>query len=264
MKSLKKVKVAIIGGTGLDALLSAAEQIHIGTPHGLPPPISIGSVEGKPVAFLPRHGVHHSLPPHKINYKANVYALLELGVERIIAINAVGAIDVNLKPGDLVIPHDFIDFTRLRQPTFYDDAPVTHVDVSQPYCPEVRTLLIKSAKKYAKRVRDRAVIVCTEGPRYETPAEIEMFRRLGGDIVGMTGVPEAVLARELEICYSTLCFVSNMAAGIQKRLTAPEVVKVAEKKMSVIKKALRETIEHLPENRNCPCAHALEDARFKG
>ncbi len=256
--------MAIIGGTGLDALLGAAEQIRIGTPHGLPPPVSVGSVEGKPIAFLPRHGVHHSLPPHRINYKANIYALLELGVERIIAINAVGAIDVNLKPGDLVVPHDFIDFTKLRQPTFYDEAPVTHVDVSQPYCPEIRALLVNSAKGCAKRVKDRAVLVCTEGPRYETPAEIEMFRRLGGDVVGMTEVPEAVLARELEICYATLCYVSNMAAGIQKRLTAQEVVKVAEEKMIVIEKVLRETIRQLPENRNCPCAHALEDARFKG
>lgn len=256
--------MAIIGGTGLDALLSAAEQVRIGTPHGLPPPISVGSVEGKKVAFLPRHGVHHSIPPHRINYKANLYALLELGVERIIAVNAVGAIDVNLKPGDLVIPHDFIDFTKLRQSTFYDETPVTHIDVSQPYCPEIREVLIKSAKKHVKRVRDHAVLVCTEGPRYETPAEIEMFRRLGGDVVGMTGVPEAVLARELEICYSNICFVSNMAAGIQKRLTAQEVVRVAEEKMAVIEKVLRETISLLPENRNCPCVHALEDARFKG
>jgi 5'-methylthioadenosine phosphorylase len=187
-----------------------------------------------------------------------------MGVERIVATNAVGAINLDFRPGDLVVPHDLIDFTKLRRLTFYDEAPVTHIDVSQPYCPEVRALLIQTIKKHAARVWDQSVLVCTEGPRYETPAEIEMLRRLGCDIVGMTGVPEAVLARELEMCYATLCFVSNMAAGIQRRLTTSEVIKVAKEKMPIIQQILRETIEHLPHERRCACAHALRDARFRG
>lgn len=264
MRSSRKVKVAIIGGTGLETLLKDAKQIQMRTPYGLPPSISIGEVEGKPVAFLPRHGVHHSLPPHKVNYQANVYALHEIGVQRIVATNAVGAINPNLEPGELVVPHDLIDFTKLRRPTFYNEAPVTHIDVSQPYCPEIRSLLIRSIKKFASRAQDRAVLVCTEGPRYETPAEIEMFRRLGGDLVGMTGAPEAVLARELEMCYATVCFVSNMAAGMQQRLSAKEVIEMAKEKMAVIQQVLRETIKHLPEERRCPCARALEGARFTG
>lgn len=262
LRSSRKVKVAIIGGTGLETLLKDAKQVQMETPHGPPPPISVGELEGKPVAFLPRHGVHHSLPPHKVNYQANIYALHEIGVQRIVATNAVGAINPDLKPGELVVPHDLIDFTKLRRPTFYDEAPVTHIDVSQPYCPEIRTLLIESTKKFASQARDRAVLVCTEGPRYETPAEIEMFRRLGGDLVGMTCVPEAVLARELEICYATVCFVSNMAAGMQQRLSAKEVIEMAKEKMPVIQQVLRETVKHLPENRSCPCARALEGARF--
>jgi len=255
--------VAIIGGSGLEALLKDMEQIRVGTPYGLPPPISIGEIKGKTVAFLPRHGVHHSIPPHKVNYRANIYALFEMGVKRIVATNAVGAINVDFKPGDLVVPHDLVDFTKFRQFTFYD-APVTHVDMSQPFCPEVRALLIKTMKKRSVRVRNKAVLVCTEGPRFETPAEIEMFRRLGCDVVGMTVAPEAVLARELEICYATVCFVSNMAAGIQQRLTAHEVAEMAKKKMPIIQQVLRETIEHLPQSRQCPCAHALKDARFRG
>ncbi len=261
---MRKVEIAIIGGTGLEALLKDTKQIRVGTPYGLPPPISVGKIDRKTVAFLPRHGVDHSVPPHRVNYRANVYALHEIGVERIVATNAVGAINVDLKPGDLVIPHDLIDFTKQRQLTYYNDAPVTHVDVSQPYCPEIRDILIEKTKESGVRVWDRAVLVCTEGPRYETPAEIEMFRRLGCDVVGMTGTPEAVLARELEVCYATMCFVSNLAAGVQRRLTAREVVEMAEQKLPIIQQILRETVKHLPKDRRCPCAHALRDARLRG
>jgi 5'-methylthioadenosine phosphorylase len=264
LKNLRKADVAIIGGSGLETILQDMKQIRVGTPYGLPPPISIGEIEGKSVAFLPRHGVHHSIPPHKVNYRANIHVLFEMGVKRIIATNAVGAINVNFKPGDLVVPHDFVDFTKLRQLSFYDDAPVTHVDMSQPFCPEVRSLLVRMMKERCRQARDQAVLVCTEGPRFETPAEIEIFRRLGCDIVGMTVAPEATLARELEMCYAALCFVSNMAAGIQQRLTAQEVAEAAKKKMPVIEQILRGTIENLPENRQCPCAHALKDARFRG
>jgi len=264
LRNLKKADVAIIGGTGLEALLKDVEQVRIGTPYGLPPPISIGEVDGKPVAFLPRHGVYHSIPPHKVNYRANVYALYKIGVERIVATNAVGAINPDFKPGDLVVPHDLVDFTKFRKFTFYDDEPVTHVDVSQPYCPTVRDFLIRAGKRSHERVWDGAVLVCTEGPRYETPAEIEAFRRIGCDVVSMTGVPEASLARELEMCYASLCYVSNMAAGMQKRLTASEVSRVGKEKMPVLQQVLRETVRHLPKQRRCPCVHALRDARFRG
>ena len=263
MKSLAKADVAIIGGTGLEALLKDAEQIRVGTRYGLPPPISLGQVNGKPVAFLPRHGIHHSVPPHKVNYRANVFALYEIGVKQVVATNAVGAIKSDFEPGDLVVPHDLVDFTKLRQLTFYDGAPVTHVDMSQLYCPTIRALLIKTARERGVQVSDRAVLVCTEGPRYETPAEIEMFRRLNCDIVGMTGTPEAVLARELEMCYATICFVSNMAAGMQQRLTADEVAKVAESRIPVIQQILREAIKHFPSERHCVCANALRAARFE-
>jgi len=262
LKNSRKINVAIIGGTGLESLLKDAEQIRIGTPYGLPPPMSIGEIDGIQVAFLPRHGVQHCVPPHEVNYQANICALHMLGVNRIITTNAVGAINSSFKPGDLVVPHDLVDFTKSRRSTFYDSAPVTHIDVTQVYCPETRLTLIEAMKKYDSHGHDRAVLVCTEGPRLETPAEIEVFRRLGCDIVGMTGAPEAFLARELEMCYAPICFVTNMAAGMQARLTASELVEVAKKKFPVLEQILRDAVKNLPRERRCVCASALKNARL--
>jgi 5'-methylthioadenosine phosphorylase len=263
LKKLKKAKIAIIGGTSFENMLRNARQIRLGTPYGIPPSLRVGKISSTDVVFLPRHGSDHSVPPHKINYRANIYALYELGVQRIFATNAVGAINLNFKSGDIVVPHDFVDFTKRRSTTFYDEAPVTHIDVTQPYCPEIRKLLIETAKKLGFHVWDKAVIVCTEGPRYETPAEIKMFRRLGCDVVGMTGIPESVLARELEMCYVSICYVSNMAAGMQKRLTALDVSKISKGIFPEIEQILIETIKTLPSERNCPCVNALKDARFE-
>jgi len=260
----RETEIAIIGGTGLESLLDSAEHVHMGTPYGFPPVISAGEVEGRNVAFLPRHGHEHSVPPHKVNYRANIYALYEMGVNRIVATNAVGAINPDFKPTDIVIPHDLIDFTKQRPPTFYEKTPVTHIDFSQPYCPEVRKVMIERTKEIVHPVWDQAVYVCTEGPRFETPAEIRMFRALGCDIVGMTSVPEAVLARELGICYAALCFVSNMAAGIKGRLTSKEVIETSRLVMPKIQQILIETIRYLPKKRHCQCASALEEARIGG
>ncbi len=265
MKSLrKKAKIAVIGGTGFEKLFTNVEQIIVGTPYGVPQPLFVGEIGGKDIVFLPRHGVEHSVPPHKVNYRANIYALYKFGVERIIAVNAVGAINKSLKAGDIVVPHDFADFTKARPATFYDEAPVTHIDVSQPYCPEIRKFLIETAEKLGLHVWSKAVLVCTEGPRFETPAEIEMFRRLGFDIVGMTGLPEAVLARELEMCYACVCFVSNMAAGMQERLTPKEVFDISRRVQPKIEQLLIGTAEALPvERKSCPCVGALKKARLR-
>jgi 5'-methylthioadenosine phosphorylase len=262
---LKKAEIAIIGGTGFEKMFANTEKLRVGTPYGIPPPLFTGKIGEKNVVFLPRHGPEHAIPPHKVNYRANIYALHQLGVERIIAVNAVGAINKDFKPSDIVVPHDFVDFTKNRPKTFYDEAPVTHIDVSQPYCPEIREALIGCAEKLGLRLWNRAVLVCTEGPRFETLAEIEMFRRLGFDVIGMTGVPEVVLARELEMCYAALCFVSNMAAGMQERLTPKEVYDISRKVQPRIEQILIETVKALAVERRgkCPCANALKDARLK-
>ena len=255
-------EIAIIGGTGLESLLEGVEQIRIGTPYGLPPPLSVGEVQEKLVAFLPRHGLQHSVAPHKVNYRANIYALHKMGVKRIIATNAVGAINLDFKVGDLVVPHDLIDFTKQRTLTFYDEAPITHVDFTEPYCPEIRRAIMLKARETFDSVRDQAVYVCTEGPRFETSAEIRMFRALGCDVVGMTGIPEAALARELGICYAALCFVSNMAAGIGSKITSQEVVETSRRVGSKIHKILMEAIPYLPETRGCLCASSTEESRM--
>jgi 5'-methylthioadenosine phosphorylase len=266
LKSLEKPRIAIIGGIGFEQFFKQGEQLRFGTPYGIAPSLSIEKINGEEVIFLPRHGPDHSVPPHKINYRANVFALHEIGVVRTIAVNAVGAINRDFKPGDVVIPHDFVDFTKHRPVTFYDDAPVTHVDVSQPYCPEIRGVLIETARKLDVKLRDRAVLVCTEGPRFETPAEIQMFRVLGCDVVGMTNLPEAVLTRELGMCYAALCFVSNMAAGIQERLVPFDVSKVSVQIMPKLQQLLIGAVRALPLQRkgNCSCADALKNARVKG
>lgn len=246
-------EIAVIGGTGLEDLFRGFKPLNVGTPYGFSHSIFVGETRGRRVAFLPRHGRKHEVPPHRVNYRANIYALHKLGVERVIATNAVGAINLKFKPGDLVVPHDIIDFTKQRSLTFYDYAPVKHIDFTEPYCPEIRSTLIEKAAETGV-VHDRAVYVCTEGPRFETPAEIRMFRVLGCDVVGMTGMPEAALARELGMCYATLCFVSNMAAGIAGKLTYEEVLETSKAVMPKIRKIILGAIASLPKNRGCQCS----------
>ncbi|HID91362.1 TPA: S-methyl-5'-thioadenosine phosphorylase [Candidatus Bathyarchaeota archaeon] len=250
----------LIGGTGLETLLKDAEEGRRETPYG-PVDFYEGEMGGRRAILVPRHGKGHSYPPHRVPYRANMWLLRRLGVGRIIALNAVGAINPKMKPGVLVVPHDFVDFTKGRPVTFYDTPPVTHVDMSTPYCPEVRRALIDAVRRCGEVVWDEAVMVCTEGPRFETPAEIRMFRAMGCDIVGMTGAPEATLARELGMCYATLCLVSNMAAGMQERLTAREVVEMAKRRLPVIRRIAPVATGLIPPKRGCACKRALEEAR---
>ncbi|HUK50750.1 MAG TPA: S-methyl-5'-thioinosine phosphorylase, partial [Terriglobales bacterium] len=231
------------------------------TPYGAAPPISIGLMGENEVAFLPRHGPKHDLPPHKVNYRANLHALKQLGAERIIATNAVGSINTSYNAGDFAIPVDLLDMTKSRAGTFFDASPVTHIDVSEPYCPEIRRILAECANESGVETRIDSIMVATEGPRYETPAEIRMYHKLDGDIVGMTGAPEAFLARELELCYATLCFISNKAAGMQERLTHAEVLEVGRRVMPAMLKIIRQTIEKLPKERKCSCSRAIHQAQ---
>jgi len=254
-------RLAIIGGSGLEGILQGSLLIRIGTPYGPAPPITLGKIGKEEIAFLPRHGLKHDLPPHKVNYRGNLYALKQLGVERIIATNAVGSINSEYAPGDLAIPEDIIDMTKTRNTTFFDGTPVTHVDLSQPYCPEIRVAMIEASKHAKSKTWTNSVLVATEGPRYETPAEIRMLGILGGDIVGMTGAPEAFLARELQMCYSTLCFISNRAAGKQEKLSAVEVMEVGKVMIPQVLTILQRTIETLPTSRGCLCGRSIDQAQ---
>jgi 5'-methylthioadenosine phosphorylase len=254
--------IAIIGGSGIKTIMSGNEKI-VGTPYGPTPSLTIGEMNGRPAIFLPRHGIGHANPPHRVNFRASIWGLKSLGVERIIATNAVGGIDEQFSPGDLIIPSDILDFSKSRPGTFYDEAPVTHVDMSQPYCPRIRQALSLSAAEYGKAAKDNVAMASMEGPRYETPAEIRMLRILGAGIVSMTAAPEAFLARELEMCYASICFVANMAAGLQRTLSATEVEHRGQAASNALSRIITVAAGKIPDSRSdCPCGTALQNARL--
>jgi len=209
--------LAIIGGSGLTKLknLAVTDRIVMRTPYGEPSaPLVYGSLKGRSVVFLPRHGQGHTIPPHKINYQANLWALKEQGASHIIAVAAVGAIAVDLFPGELVFPDQIIDYTYGRAHTFFgNQKQVTHVDFTFPYCEELRQVLIDAAKRAGLTLATKGTYAATQGPRFESIAEIQRLERDGAHMVGMTGMPETGLARELGLCYATIGVVANAAAG---------------------------------------------------
>jgi 5'-methylthioinosine phosphorylase len=213
--------LAIIGGTGLTNLngLEITHRQILKTPYGeTSSPIIHGNYCGKSVIFLPRHGTRHTIPPHKINYRANIWSLKNLGVKNVIAIAAVGGINTIMQPKHLVIPNQLIDYTTGREPTFFaeDLEEVTHIDFTNPYCNNLRIKLLNAASQIGDlktKIHNKGVYGTTQGPRLETAAEINRMERDGCDIVGMTGMPEAALARELELCYACCAIVVNPAAG---------------------------------------------------
>ena len=227
-----EAEIGIIGGSGFYELfnLMNKETINVETPFGSVS-VEIGEIADKKVAFLARHGKAHTVPPHKVNYKANAMSMFKLGVSYVIATNAVGSLREHLAPGAIVIPNQIIDFTKNRDYTFFNGSfsikmrdgsikkGVVHTDVTEPYCEELRRKIINAASAAGYKIHDGGVYVCTEGPRFETPAEINFFKMIGGDLVGMTASPEVFLFKELEICYASICVVTNYAAGMQKRVT---------------------------------------------
>lgn len=250
--------IGIIGGTGVYNIIDNATDITrktIDTPFGKSPEILIFAINSKKIAFITRHNSDHSIPPHKINYRANIWALKEIGVTQIIATNSVGSMDLNIKPGALVIPDDFIDFTSGRESTFFDET-VEHVDICNPYCTRLREIILSNQDEIDCDLIDGGVYVCTNGPRFETPAEIKMFQKLGGTLAGMTGLPEAVLARELGMCYATICISSNYAAGISPtKITLEEVLEILETVGDPLLKLIYKTIDKINPTSDCECQH---------
>ncbi len=280
--------LAVIGGSGLYRVegLEVEEEIDIKTPFGEPSsPIVKARYRGLPVFFLARHGRDHAYPPHRVPYRANLWALKELGVKYVLGINAVGGINKLLRPGDFVIVDQFLDFTKSRPQTFYEgkfspeyryegeekhkrllaDKRVVHIDVSFPFCPTLRGILSEVLNQKGFRFFDRGTYVATEGPRLETAAEIRMFSLLGGDVVGMTMVPEVVLARELQLHYAGLCVVTNPAAGIAGyRLTSEEVIEMMKLKEEEIKDIVLSAVEKVYNRKewNCECENTLAGAEI--
>lgn len=237
---------AIIGGTGLydPNLLEGPAAETVGTPYGTVA-LFTGTWAGRRVAFLPRHGSGHSVPPHRVNYRANLWALRQLGVRRCLATAACGALAEPFAPGSLALLDQFLDFTRGRPGTFFDgeDGRVHHADMTEPYCPELRGALQAAAGRLGIPLLPRATYVCTEGPRFETPAEIRAYARLGGELVGMTGVPEVVLAREAGLCYAAVAISTNWAAGMAgKPLTHTEVLEAMAAATADVRRLLLQVI----------------------
>lgn len=210
--------LGIIGGTGLTALdnLNISRRQIVRTPYGEPSqPLVFGEINGKEVVFLARHGGGHTIPPHAVNYRANLWALHSVGVCDLLAIATVGGISDGLYPGDIVLPHQMLDYTYGRNNTYHDgvELPVRHIDFTQPYSQALRTRCLQAAAAVGVRLVDGGIYACVQGPRLETAAEIDRYERDGASVVGMTGMPEAVLARELGVSYAALCPVANFAAG---------------------------------------------------
>lgn len=247
--------IAIIGGSGVYDLFEGGKDIVIKTPYGKVEYISKITRKDKEIFFLPRHGPEHSVPPHLINYRANIYALHSLEVEEIYATNAVGSIIQTIQPGEFVVPDQLIDMTKNRVLTFFDGETeivfkdgsskqgVVHLDYTEPYAPRLRKKYLSLFKGSSEKIHDKGVLVCTEGPRFETPAEIQMFQKFGGTLVGMTTVPEAILAKEVQIAYATLCLVTNYGAGMQEEITHKEVIELFNEKIQIVKSIMQKIIE---------------------
>ena len=257
-------KIAIIGGTGIYSpeTLQGFEEKVIDTPYGQAL-CNIGELAGNQVVFITRHGVGHKTAPHKVNYRANIWALKSLGTEEIFATTAVGSLNPEMKAGHFVVCSNVLDFTKSRINTFYDtpERGVVHVDFSYPYCPCVRERVIRCLEKMNITFHKEGVYVATEGPRFESAAEIKAYAMLGGDLVGMTNMPECILAREAEMCYSTCSIVTNMAAGISPTpLSHMEVVEAMGKSIANMNKLIAAFInDNEPVEATCGCHTALKE-----
>jgi 5'-methylthioadenosine phosphorylase len=258
-----QAEIAIIGGTGLydPKLLKNVKEIKVRTPYGPPSDsITIGELKDRHIAFLPRHSKKHTIRPTDVNSRANIFALKKLGVQRILAPSTVGSLREELKPGDVVFVDQFIDRTTRREQSFYTGKQVCHISVAEPMCPELRRTLIKAADDINISIHNTGTYVCIEGPRFSTKAESRMFRMWGADVVGMTLVPECVLAREAEICYSSIATVTDYDVWKDQPVSVDAVFKTMSENVEKVKRIISEAISKIPKERGCECKSALKDA----
>jgi len=261
---MPQAKIGVIGGTGLyHEELSNIEEVHIDTPFGKPSDsIIIGRLGGVGIAFLPRHGKGHHIIPTEVPSRANIYALKSLGVEHIISINSVGSFRQEIKPGDLVIPDQLIDRTRRRVSTFFGEGIVAHIPFAEPFCPDLSQILFKAAKEIGASVHPKGTYVAMEGPAFSTRAESRLYRSWGADIIGMTILPEAKLAREAEICYASIACVSDYDSWQEKSkpVTVDVILDTMHKNIDTAKRIIKLAVARIPQRRDCQCAHALKTA----
>jgi 5'-methylthioadenosine phosphorylase len=253
--------IGVIGGSGFYALLEHGDEVSVDTPFGPPSDaVVVGDVAGRRVAFLPRHGRDHRFPPHRIPYRANLWALRALGVRQVLAPSAVGALTPEYEPGTLVVPDQLVDRTRSRQQTYYDTDRAVHVAFADPYCPAGRAKVITAARAAGWAPQESGTLVVIDGPRFSTRAESRWYAAQGWTLVGMTGHPEAILARELALCYTTLALVTDTDAGVTEGegVTQEEVFAEFGRNVARLRELVFAAIAALPRQRECPCPRALD------
>jgi len=258
-------EIGVIGGTGFYEFLESADEVQITTPFGDPSDaLVIGEIGGKRVAFLPRHGRDHRFPPHKIPYRANLWALRSVGVRQVLAPSAVGSLTTSYGPGTLVIPDQLVDRTTSRTQTFYEHDGAVHIQFADPYCPVGRATAVGAARSTGWVPASSGTLVIIEGPRFSTRAESLWYADQGWTLIGMTGHPEAVLARELALCYTSISLVTDTDAGVEEGegVTQEEVFRVFAANVERLRALVVRAVELLPAERTCPCPHALDGLKL--
>jgi 5'-methylthioadenosine phosphorylase len=261
-------EIGIFGGSGFYSLLDHGREVKVETPYGSPSDVvALGEIAGRHVAFLPRHGKTHSLPPHMINYRANLWAMKELGVTRIIGPCAAGSLQAAVKPGHFVVSDQLVDRTNARKDTFYDGPVTTHVSFAYPYCTQLRPLASEVIKGLSITCHDKGTVVTIQGPRFSTLAESRWFSSHGWQVINMTQYPEAYLARELEICYVNIALITDYDAGLEgvagvEPVTHEGVIEVFNANNERLKNVLFTMVERMPRERTCSCGSALTGARL--
>jgi 5'-methylthioadenosine phosphorylase len=264
-----KAEIGVFGGSGFYSLLDDAREHKVDTPYGEPSDtVTIGEIAGRTVAFLPRHGRTHRLPPHRINYRANVWAMKSLGVQWVFGPCAAGSLQPHVRPGEFVICDQFVDRTWGRPDTFYDGPIVTHIAGADPYCPTLRPLAVEAAGRLGIPVHDRGTVVVIQGPRFSTRAESRWFHSQGWEVINMTNYPEGVLARELQMCYVNISLITDYDVGIDgvagvEPVTQEAVLRVMQQNNEKLSRLLAAMIERVPATRACSCASALVHARLE-
>jgi len=256
-----EAEIGIIGGTGVydPNLVSGARKTEVDTPFGKPSgPITLGDFMGRKVAFIPRHGPGHTIPPHKVNWRANIWALKSLGCKRVFATCATGSLKEGMKPGDMVIVDQFVDWSKETH-SFYEEGKFFHVGMADPFCPELRGLLIESAKSLGIPVHEKGTYLRIEGPQFSTRAASSMYRQFA-DLIGMTGVPEAILSREKEMCFAIIATVTDYDCWRDGGASFGEIKQVMSRNLENTRKVLQAAIERVPSERSCVCKDALKGA----
>ncbi|MFL6164198.1 MAG: S-methyl-5'-thioadenosine phosphorylase [Jatrophihabitantaceae bacterium] len=260
---MAQAELGVIGGSGFYSLLTDAQTVPVSTPYGEPSdPLTVGLLAGRRVAFLPRHGADHRYPPHLVPYRANLWALASVGVRQMVAASAVGSLDASLGAGRLVLPDQLLDRTWGRPHTFNDrDTGVAHLSFADPYCPTGRLAAVRAAAAAGVELTDGGTLVVINGPRFSTRAESREYQRTGASIIGMTAMPEVALARELALCFTSLCLVTDLDAGVEagQGVTHAEVLRMFAANLPRLRELLIATLAELPEQpADCPCASVLD------